>query len=75
MFYTDGKLQYRRGEFHLQIARPLGDEPILSAPAPEGYAQTDQMNGAPVAQSPNVASSRPEQQGGGMLDKLKDAVS
>ncbi len=63
------------GEFHTEPARPLGDEPILSAPAPEGYAQTEQLTGAPAQQSPNVGTTQPEQTGGGVMDKLKDSLS
>ncbi len=36
-----------KGEFSIQVARPLGDEPVLPAPIPEGFAQTSQMTGAP----------------------------
>ena len=64
-----------QGEFHLEPARPLGEEPVLSAPAAESYAQREQLlDGAP-AQSPFVGSQRPEQQGGGMMDKIKDTLS
>jgi manganese catalase len=64
-----------KGEFHTEPAVPLGDEPILSAPAPEGYAQTEQLTGAPAQQSPNVGTTQPEQTGGGVMDKLKDTLS
>ncbi len=37
-----------KGEFSIQVARPLGDEPVLPAPIPEGFAQTSQMTGAPA---------------------------
>jgi Mn-containing catalase len=73
--WSEGPSIDGRAEFHLEVAQPLGDEPVLSAPAPEGYAQTEQRRDAPVAQSPDVGSSTPEQQGGGMIGKLKDAVS
>jgi Mn-containing catalase len=63
-----------RGEFHTEPARPLGDEPVLSSPPPESMAQDEQIQGGP-GQSPNVATQRPEQQGGGMMDKVKDAMS
>lgn len=73
--WTTGPSIDGRGEFRLEPARPLGEEPILSAPAPEAYAQTEQLEGAPAAQSPNVGSTRPEQQGGGVMDKIKDSLS
>jgi Mn-containing catalase len=63
-----------RGEFTVQPARPLGDEPILSAPLPEAMAQREQIMGGPE-QSPDVGTQQPEQQAGGMVGKLKDAVS
>lgn len=72
--WSEGKSIDGRGEFRLEPSRPLGEEPVLSAPTPEGYAQKEQLAGAPVAQSPNVGSSKPEQQGGGMMNKIKDAV-
>ncbi|HWE13185.1 MAG TPA: hypothetical protein VG365_06720, partial [Solirubrobacteraceae bacterium] len=64
-----------RGEFRLEPARPLAEDPVLSAPAPQAYAQTAQIEGAPVAQSPDVGGQHPEQQGGGMIDKLKETMS
>jgi Mn-containing catalase len=64
-----------RGEFTLRHAAPLGDEPILSSPAAAGYAQTEQIHGGP-GESPQTGNSeQPEQMGGGMMDKIKDAVS
>jgi Mn-containing catalase len=63
-----------RGEFHAEPARPLGDEPVLSSPAAESYAQKEQIAGGP-AQSPNIATQRPEQQGGGMMEKMKEKLS
>jgi Mn-containing catalase len=62
------------GEFRTEPARPLGDEPVLSSPAAESYAQAEQIEGGP-AQSPNIATQRPEQQGGGIKDKVRDALS
>jgi manganese catalase len=65
-----------KGQFSLQAARPLGEEPILSAPAEAAYAQVEQREGAPVAQSPQSGNpDRPEQMGGGMMDKIKDTLS
>jgi Mn-containing catalase len=63
-----------RSEFRIEPAQPLGEEPLLSGPPPQAYAQTEQLEGGP-GQSPQVGSQRPEQQGGGMMDKVKDAVS
>ena len=63
-----------QGEFTVSPARPLADEPVLSSPPPESYDQIEQIQGGP-GQSPLVGSHRPEQQGGGMVDKVKDALS
>jgi Mn-containing catalase len=73
--WTSGPSIDGRGEFTLQPARPLGEEPVLSAPAPEGYAQTQQLEGAPAATSPNVGTTNPEQGSGGMMGKIKETLS
>lgn len=62
------------GEFRVEPARPVGDEPELSQAPREAYAQRAQMRGGP-AQSPSVGSHRPEQQGGGVVEKVKDKLS
>lgn len=41
------------GEFRVRAATPLGDEPRLAPPLPQGYAQTGQMS-ASVAESGSV---------------------
>lgn len=41
--FTQGASLDGRGEFHLRRAEPLGQEPQLAPPVPEGYAQTEQM--------------------------------
>jgi Mn-containing catalase len=61
-----------RGEFTVRPAEPLGGEPQLSSPAAVGYAQTQQIEGGP-GQSKLSGSDTPEQHGGGLADKLKDA--
>jgi Mn-containing catalase len=62
------------GEFSTEPARPLGDEPVLSSPPPQSYAQREQIEDGP-GKSPQVGSMRPEQQGGGMMDKVKDKLT
>jgi Mn-containing catalase len=62
-----------RAEFTTQPARPAGGEPTLSSPPPESYAQTEQIGHGPERSS-NLGSERPEQAGGGMMQKVKDAV-
>lgn len=41
--FTQGASLDGKGEFHLRQAKPLGQEPQLAPPMPEGYAQTEQM--------------------------------
>jgi Mn-containing catalase len=71
--WSHGRSLDGHGEFHSEPARPLGDEPVLSSPPPEAYAQTQQIHGGP-GQSPDVGTQRPEQQGGGIMDKVKDKL-
>ncbi len=47
-----------KGQFSAQRAMPMGQEPILGPPRPDGFAQTQQM-----------------QDGGGLLGKVKDALT
>lgn len=72
--WTTGPSYDGHGEFRIEPARPLGEEPVLSSPAAESYAQVEQIQGGP-AKSPNIGSQRPEQQGGGMVDKLKEKLT
>jgi Mn-containing catalase len=51
-----------RGEFTTRPAEPLGGEPQLGPPAPQGHAQAAQMLGA-------------DGKGGGLTDTVKDAVT
>ena len=72
--WSEGPSIDGRGEFHTEPARPLGPEPVLSSPADVAFAQTEQLNGGP-GESPLVGNSdRPEQMGGGMMDKIKDKL-
>jgi Mn-containing catalase len=41
--FTQGTSVDGKGEFKIVKAQPLGEEPKLGAPAPEGFAQTEQM--------------------------------
>jgi Mn-containing catalase len=73
--WTQGPSYDGRGEFKLGQARPLGEEPVLSSPAADSYAQTEQIKGGPGASPQSGNPDRPEQMGGGMMDKVKDALS
>jgi Mn-containing catalase len=64
-----------RGEFTASEARPMGAEPVLSSPAAGSYAQTEQINGGPGASPLSGNPDRPEQMGGGMVDKVRDALA
>jgi Mn-containing catalase len=73
--WSEGPSVDGRGEFRVEPARPLGTEPVLSSPAPSGYAQTEQIQNGP-GESPFTGNSeRPEQMGGGVMNKVKDALS
>ena len=41
--WTQGPSLDGKGEFTAEAARPLGDEPMLAAPKPSGFAQKEQM--------------------------------
>jgi Mn-containing catalase len=64
-----------KGEFSLQPARPLGEEPVLSSPAAVSYAQTEQIDNGAGASPQSGNPDRPEQMGGGIVDKVKDSLS
>ena len=64
-----------KGEFSIEPARPLGEEPVLSSPAAATYAQTEQIEGGAGASPQSGNPERPEQMGGGVMDKIKDSLS
>lgn len=61
------------GEYTVAVATPQGEEPILPAPIPQGFAQAEQMEGAPKT-SPQLGSN-----GGsgkdGLVDEVKESLS
>lgn len=61
------------GEFHTVAGRPIGGEPVL--PTPTSELMDQQIQVAAGNGSPQLGSERPEQQGGGMIDKMKDRLS
>ena len=73
--WTSGPSIDGHGEFTVEPARPLGEEPLLSSPAAHSYAQTEQIQGGPGASPASGNPDRPEQMGGGMVDKIKDKLS
>jgi Mn-containing catalase len=64
-----------KGEFSLQQAQPLGEEPVLSSPAAVSYAQTEQIDNGPGASPQSGNPDRPEQMGGGIVEKVKNSLS
>jgi Mn-containing catalase len=66
-----------RSEFHTELARPYGEEPILSRAPAEAYLQKRQYEDDVPEKSPQVKGNHmvPEQQGGGMMEKVKDKLS
>jgi len=64
-----------KGEFRIEPARPHGEEPVLSSPPPESFAQQSQIDGGP-GKSPLLGTKQPEQAAGGeIIDKVKDTLS
>lgn len=57
--FTQGASLDGKGEFHLRRAAPLGQEPQLAPPMPEGYAQKEQMREGLS----------------GVLENIKDSIS
>ncbi|TGD83140.1 manganese catalase family protein [Hymenobacter wooponensis] len=60
--WTQGNSIDGKGEFHLKKAAPLGGEPKLAPPVPEGHAQKEQMTMADTVI-------------GTVADKVKGAIS
>jgi Mn-containing catalase len=58
--WTQGPSLDGRGQFTAQPATPMGQEPQLSPPRPEGYAETQQMQDG--------------SQGGGLIDQIKNKL-
>jgi Mn-containing catalase len=73
--WSEGPSIDGRGEFHLETAQPLGEEPVLSSPADISFAQNEQLQGGPGASPQSGNPDRPEQMGGGTMDKVKDKLT
>ena len=54
-----------RGEFRLERARPLGEEPRLGPPVPQAHAQAAQWAGGDDGGAGRI---------GGLVDAVKDAL-
>lgn len=74
--WSEGPSIDGRGEFHVQDAAPLGEEPVLSEPADASFAQTEQITEATTPVSPQSGNpDRPAQMGGGTMAKVKDKLT
>lgn len=58
--FTEGQSLDGKGEYHIRQAVPLGQEPKLAAPMPEGYAQTEQMTQGGIS---------------GVIENIKDSIA
>ncbi len=63
--FTQGRSLDGKGEFSVRHAEPLGQEPKLAGPRPEGYAETQQM----TAGGQMMAGAHQ------VVEKVKDALS
>jgi Mn-containing catalase len=52
--FTSGPSLDGKGEFSIQAAEPLGEKPVLGPPDPAGFAQTQQIEGAPDPATPGA---------------------
>lgn len=58
--FTSGASLDGKAEYSIQPAQPMGGEPQLAPPMPEGYAQKEQMSGGGIS---------------GMIDNIKDVIN
>jgi Mn-containing catalase len=56
--FSEGPSLDGKGTFEPRRSEPLGGEPMLAAPRPDGGAQTDQVTGAPKAANDPTASRK-----------------
>ena len=66
--WTSGTSMDGKGQFSAMAAQPMGQEPVLAPPVPEGFAETQQMTG-------NGATHRAAMDAGGsVMEKVSDAL-
>ncbi len=63
--WTSGPSLDGRGQFTAMPASPMGQEPMLAPPVPEGFAQTQQMTGS---------TAMAKGAGGSVMEKVTDAL-
>jgi Mn-containing catalase len=70
--WSEGPSLDGKGEFSSRAMQPLGQEPNLAPPRPDGGAQTAQMAGG-VTEPGKIKPRQPAE--GGLMHKVKDALS
>ncbi len=81
--FTSGPTLDGNGEFSLINIKPLGQEPQLAPPIPEGYAQTQDlkagraraaMHKKQMDETQPGAGNNPNANDGGVLENIKDTI-
>lgn len=76
--FTHGTSLDGKGEFKLVQAQPLGGEPSLAPPMPEGYAQTQDLEGGrqrvAMYGKQNDTTQSKKDRDGGILENIKDSI-
>lgn len=76
--FTHGTSLDGKGEFKLVQAQPLGGEPSLAPPIPEGYAQTQDLEGGrqrvAMYGKQNDKTEPGKDKDGGILENIKDTI-
>lgn len=81
--FTSGPSLDGKGEFNLVHIKPLGQEPQLAPPIPEGYAQLEDMEAGQaraalhadqMSRTQPGAANNPNASDGGILENIKDTI-
>lgn len=76
--FTHGTSLDGKGEYKLVQAQPLGGEPSLAPPIPEGYAQTQDLEGGrrrvAMYGKQNDKTESGKDNDGGILENIKDTI-
>lgn len=76
--FTHGTSLDGKGEYKLVQAQPLGGEPSLAPPMPEGYAQTQDLEGGrqrvAMHGKQNDETRSGKDNDGGILENIKDSI-
>ena len=66
--WTSGASMDGKGQFSAMAAQPMGQEPVLAPPVPEGFAETQQMTGSGATHRMAMGA------GGSVMEKVSDAL-